>query len=336
MRLNQKVIINLSALSSIDTAGALLLLVLKEQLEEKKLSVSFKNGSKDTQQLLDLVQRYPLSLLKTKRGLSPFLLFISRIGQATFTLCFFSLQLLSFFGEVIVVFFQSLLRKIPFRFTALCANIQDVGVNAIPIITLISFLIGVVLSYQGVTQLRRFGAEIFTVNLLALGILREVGILITAVVVAGRSGSAFTAQIGTMALNEEIDAMRTMGLDPINVLVIPRLLALVISLPLLTFLSDIIGVLGGAFMTHILMDISFTQFIDQFKSAITPSTFWVGMAKAPVFAFLIALIGCFEGLQVKGSAESVGKQTTKSVVESIFLVIVADAVFSVLFSYLDI
>ncbi len=333
---NQRVIIDLSCISSIDTGGALLLLALKDHLESKKIPVVLDKGSSEVQDVLDLVQKYPLVLQTEQKRLSPYLLFLLRMGEAAVSLYFFTLQLISFFGEVFVGFIKSFSRRTPFRFTAFCAHLQDVGVNAVPIISLISFLIGVVLSYQGITQLRRFGAEIFTVNLLALGILREVGILITSIVIAGRSGSAFTAQIGTMALNEEVDAMRTMGLDPVNVLVMPRLFALIIALPLLTFLSDIMGLIGGAFITNTLMDLSYIQFIDQLKLAVTPKAFWVGIVKAPIFAFLIALIGCFEGLNVKGSAESVGRQTTKSVVESIFLVIVADAGFSVLFSYLGI
>lgn len=332
----KKVVIDLSRIADLDTGGALLLLALKKRLENKKISIVLDEENSEVQDILDLVQEYPLTLKSEQKPLLPYLLFLLRLGEAAVSLYFFTMQLISFFGEVFVGFVKSFSRRSSFRFTAFCAHLQDVGVNAVPIISLISFLIGVVLSYQGITQLRRFGAEIFTVNLLALGILREVGILITSIVIAGRSGSAFTAQIGTMVLNEEVDAMRIMGLDPVNVLVIPRLFALIIALPLLTFLSDILGLIGGAFITNTLMDLSYIQFIDQLKLAVTPKAFWVGIIKAPIFAFLIALIGCFEGLNVKGSAESVGRQTTRSVVEAIFLVIVADAGFSVLFSYLGI
>ncbi|HQS83423.1 MAG: hypothetical protein B7Y25_00670 [Alphaproteobacteria bacterium 16-39-46] len=332
----RKVIIDLSEIFKIDTGGAVLLLSLKKRLEDQKYSVKFENGSDETLQILNLVHHYPLNLEDTPKKSSAFRSFVLRLGEATVNLFSLTLQLTSFFGEVIVTLLQSLRKRSSFRLISFCSHLQDVGVNALPIVGLISFLIGVVLAYQGVTQLKRFGTEIFTVNLLALGILREVGILITAIVVAGRSGSAFTAQIGTMVLNEEVDAMQTMGLDPVNVLVIPRIMALMIALPLLTFFSDIVGLLGGAFMTHTLMDLSYVQFIEQLKLAITPTTFWVGMVKSPFFAFLIGLVGCFEGLQVSGSAESIGQHTTKSVVESIFLVIVADAAFSILFSYLGI
>ena len=205
-----------------------------------------------------------------------------------------------------------------------------------PIVCLLSFLIGVVLAFQGADQLRRFGAEIFTVNLLTLSVLREIGVLMTAIMLAGRSGSAFTAQIGTMQVNEEVDALRTLGLDPVEVLVIPRILALLISLPILTFLSDVMGILGGALMAVAVLDLTLSQFLRQLEEAITLTHFLVGMVKAPFFAYIIGIVGCYEGLRVSGSAESVGRMTTKSVVESIFLVIIADALFSILFSVLKI
>jgi len=199
---------------------------------------------------------------------------------------------------------------------------------------MIAFLIGVVLAYQGADQLRRFGAEVFTVNLLGVSVLREIGILLTAIVVAGRSGSAFTAEIGMMKVREEIDALRIIGADPIEVLVVPRLLALMIALPLLAFFADILALFGGGLMAVLALGIAPYQFLSQLEGAITPAMFWIGMVKAPVFAFLIALVGCYQGLSVGGSAESVGRLTTQSVVLSIFLVIVADALFSILFSYL--
>ncbi|MCG8548114.1 MAG: ABC transporter permease, partial [Alphaproteobacteria bacterium] len=181
-----------------------------------------------------------------------------------------------------------------------------------------------------------FGAEIFTVNLLGVIMLREIGVLIAAILVAGRSGSAFTAQIGTMQVNEEVDALRTIGLNPIEVLVLPRINGLLISLPILAFLSDIAGLVGGALMASMVLDVTFGQFLRQLETVLTLSHFFVGMVKAPVFAYIIAIVGCYEGLRVSGSAESVGRMTTKSVVTSIFLVIIANAIFSVIFSTLRI
>jgi phospholipid/cholesterol/gamma-HCH transport system permease protein len=201
---------------------------------------------------------------------------------------------------------------------------------------MISFLVGVVLAFQGADQLARFGAQIFTINMVGISVLREMGILLTAIVVAGRSGSAFTAEIGAMQVNEEVEALRVIGLDPMEVLVVPRVLALVIALPLLTFFADMMGLLGGGVMSVLLVDVSFGQYWRLLNNAISLNTFVVGMVKAPVFALLIALVGCFEGLRVTGSAESVGRLTTRAVVEGIFMVIIFDALFSILFSYLGI
>jgi phospholipid/cholesterol/gamma-HCH transport system permease protein len=214
--------------------------------------------------------------------------------------------------------------------------VEQTGVNALPIVGLLSFLIGVVLAYQGADQLRRFGAEIYTVNLLGAGILRELGVLMAAIIIAGRSGSAFTAQIGTMRVNEEIDALRTIGLDPVEVLVIPRLFGLLLTLPMLTLYANAMALFGGCMMAWAALDITIPQFIRQLQSSLYPSTFWIGLLKAPFFAAIIALIGCYEGFQVARSAESVGRLTTLSVVESIFFVIVTDAAFSIFFSVLQI
>ncbi|MGF1608030.1 MAG: MlaE family ABC transporter permease, partial [Kiloniellales bacterium] len=239
-------------------------------------------------------------------------------------------------GHTVIVFLRALLQPRRIRVTALVSHMERTGLDALPIVGLISFLIGVVLAYQGADQLARFGAQIYTVNLVGVGVLREMGIILTAIIVAGRSGSAFTAQIGTMQVNEEIDAMRTIGLDPMDVLVIPRVLALVLVLPLLTFYADIMGILGGAVMAMLVLDISFVQFIRQLNAAVPIWSFWVGIIKAPIFAFIIAMVGCYEGFRVIRSAESVGLRTTAAVVKSIFLVIVLDALFSILFSILGV
>ena len=226
--------------------------------------------------------------------------------------------------------------KTNLRFAAMMHQVEETGINALPIVGLLAFLIGVVLAYQGADQLKRFGAEVFTINLLGVGMLREIGGLITAIIVAGRSGSAFTAQIGTMRVNEEIDAMQTIGLNTVDVLVLPRIIGLVIALPLLTFFADIMGLIGGAVMCYFQLGITIPVFMRQLNEAITVNTLMVGLIKAPVFAFVIALVGCYEGFQVERNAASVGLLTTRSVVESVFLVIVLDAAFSVMFSVLGI
>jgi phospholipid/cholesterol/gamma-HCH transport system permease protein len=237
---------------------------------------------------------------------------------------------------VTVTFAGVVLRPGRLRVRAVIAHVERIGLHALPILGLLSFLIGVVLAYQGADQLRVYGAEIFTVNLLGVSILRELGGMMTAILVAGRSGSAFTAEIGTMKVNEEVDAMRTLGLDPVEVLVLPRLIAMVIALPLLTLFANLVALGGGAAMVVFILDIGLPQFLAQLGEAVHVSTFWAGMVKAPVFALLIGLVGCYEGLQVSSSAESVGRRTTRSVVESIFLLLVVDAAFSVVFAQLGI
>jgi phospholipid/cholesterol/gamma-HCH transport system permease protein len=204
------------------------------------------------------------------------------------------------------------------------------------IVGLLLFLIGVVLAFQGAEQLRRFAAEIFTADGLAVLVLREIGVLIAAILVAGRSGSAFTAEIGMMKVNEEIDALSTIGIDPIEVLVLPRINALLITLPLLTFFADAAALAGGTIMSVATLDVSYTQFARQLADAMSLKNLLIGLVKAPVFAFLIGMVGCYEGLRVTGSAESIGRQTTKSVVESIVLVIIADALFSIVFAALGV
>jgi phospholipid/cholesterol/gamma-HCH transport system permease protein len=211
-------------------------------------------------------------------------------------------------------------------------HIERIGIDAVPILGLLAFLIGVVLAFQGADQLRAYGAEVFTINLLGVSILREIGVLITAIMVAGRTGSAFAAEIGTMKVNQEVDAMRTIGLDPMETLVMPRLLALAITLPLLVFFANTMALAGGAVMVMLGLDLSFAQFVEQLSNAVQLNTLAVGLIKAPVFAVLIGIVSCYEGLKVSGSAESVGVHTTQSVVKSIFLVIVFDAAFSIFFS----
>jgi phospholipid/cholesterol/gamma-HCH transport system permease protein len=217
------------------------------------------------------------------------------------------------------------------RPTAVVRHVYDTGVTAIPIVALIGFLISVVLAFLSAQQLQRFGAEIFVVDLVTIGVLRELGVLLTAIIVAGRSGSAFAAEIGAMQLNEEVDALSATGADPYELLVLPRILGLVIALPLLTVIADVIGLAGGALLCRFLLDIPITQFVDRVSESIGTTTFWVGLVKAPVFAALIGLAGAYHGLQVQGSSRELGRLTTVAVVQAIFAVILADALFAVLF-----
>jgi phospholipid/cholesterol/gamma-HCH transport system permease protein len=326
------VVVDTSAVGAMDTTGAFL---LSQWLRHAGASdnAAFAAGNPAHHALVERVtlkERQPLA-----RPASPSLVLLARrTGRATFAFARAAANLLEFFGLVSVKLALVLLRPGRLRLRAVVAHVERIGLHALPILGLLSFLIGVVLAYQGADQLRAYGAEIFTVNLLGVSILRELGGLLTAILVAGRSGSAFAAEIGTMKVNEEVDAMRTMGLDPVEVLVLPRLLAMVVALPLLTIYASLMALAGGAVMVVASLGVTLPQFLNQLGEAVTLSTLWVGLSKAPVFALLIALAGCYEGLQVTGSAESVGRQTTKSVVEAIFLVIVADAFFSILFAQL--
>ena len=242
---------------------------------------------------------------------------------------------LSFIGRISVAFAHAW-ATLRLRPVSIARHIYDTGVTAVPIVSLIAFLISVILAYMGAQQLRRFGADIFVVDLVTVGVLRELGVLLTAIIVAGRSGSAFAAEIGAMQLNEEIDALRAIGVDPIEALVLPRLFGLVIALPLLTVLADLIGLVGGGLLCHALLGMPLVQYLNRAQSAIASTTFWVGIVKAPVFACLIAISGCYCGMRVRDSSRELGRLTTLAVVQSIFFVILVDALFAVLFMELDV
>jgi phospholipid/cholesterol/gamma-HCH transport system permease protein len=327
--------VDLGGVTALDTAGAWVLFRLLRRLETAGVQVALTGHTPAQAALLERMR----PVLDERKALArpavwPVRAMVERVGHAVFSFAERAQALISFFGVVAVVLVRTLARPGRVRFISLLSHVERIGLDAMPIVGLLSFLIGVVLAYQGAEQLRAYGAEIFTVNLLGVSVLRELGVLLTAIMVAGRSGSAFTAEIGTMKVNEEVDALKTLGLDPVEVLVVPRLLAMMIALPLLVFFADMMALFGGAVMSLVVLDISLEQFIAQFREAITTRMFWVGIVKAPFFAFLIAMVGCYEGLRVEGSAESVGRLTTKAVVESIFLVIVADAAFSIFFSYI--
>ncbi len=247
-----------------------------------------------------------------------------------------ALDLLGFIGAVSAGagrIFGSIKRL---RLPSVVRHVYETGLTAVPIVSLIAFLIAVIVAYIGAQQLRKFGGEIFVVDLVTVSVLRELGVLLTAIIIAGRSGSAFAAEIGAMKLNDEVDALRAMGMDPVEVLVMPRILGLVIALPALTIVADAMGLAGGALLSWYLVDIPLSQYIDRVQGSISEYTFWVGVIKAPVFAVLIALVGTLRGMQVRTSSRELGRLTTTAVVQSIFLVILADAVFAVIFMELDI
>jgi phospholipid/cholesterol/gamma-HCH transport system permease protein len=329
--------IDASQISRLDSAGAWLLLRTRRALEAAGAKVSDFNLPELYQPLLKSLDKAHKAEPRKSRIPTGFRGRLYKIGRATLHAYTQTISILDYLGRVTVEAGEAIAKpKGNLRVHALLHQIEETGINALPIVGLLAFLIGIVLAYQGADQLKRFGAEIFTINLLGVGVLREIGGLITAIIVAGRSGSAFTAQIGTMRVNEEIDAMQTMGLNTVDTLVLPRIIGLVIALPLLTFYSDVMSLIGGAFMCYFQLGITIPVFLRQLQEAVTVNTMLVGLIKAPVFAFVIALVGCYEGFQVERNAASVGLLTTRAVVEGIFLVIVMDAAFSVIFSVLGI
>ena len=266
---------------------------------------------------------------------SPSIGVLARLGMGAAAVFEQSMALLAFIGECAIAFAGWLAHPARIRWRPILFNIRSAGFDALPIVGLLAFLLGIVVAYQGADQLRQYGANIFVADLVGLSMLREFAPLITAIIIAGRSGSAYAAQIGAMSVSEEIDAMRTLGIAPLDMLVLPKIIALVIVLPLLTVFADVLGVFGGMLMARAQLDVGFPEFLDRFTKAVSVTAYLIGICKAPVFAGIIAVVGCFQGFRAKGGADSVGRQTTRSVVQAIFLVIVADALFSIVFSALD-
>ena len=332
----QRAVLDFSALERLDSTGALILQKLQSRLEANDVPVEIAGLSDDHRPLLEYAASITKADALTEPAHHPLLAMVERLGRGAVAACHEARNLTNFLGMAVVSAFRNLLNPGKIRFVSIISHIEQTGLNALPIVGLLSFLIGVVLAFQGADQLTRFGADIFTINLLGVSIFREMGVLLTAIVVAGRSGSAFAAELGTMQVNQEVDAMQTMGLDPVDILVLPRMLALVIAMPLLAVFANIMGIAGGGLMVVLTLDVSVAQFLERLSSAVSTQTFWIGIIKAPVFGLLIALTGCREGLLVTGSAESVGIHTTRAVVISLFLVIVADAGFSIIFSVLGI
>ncbi|MBW4093203.1 MAG: MlaE family lipid ABC transporter permease subunit [Proteobacteria bacterium] len=328
--------VDCGGLARLDTIGAWLLLRTKRVLEHRGVTVQPINVDPEYHALVHTIDhecRAPPVTLPPRHTVA---MRLERIGRGLCQAVHQGYLLIGFLGLIVFETLATVLRPRRLRVAAVVHQMEETGLNALPIVGLLSFLVGVVFAYQGADQLRRFGADVFTVNLLAVGVLRELGGLMAAIIAAGRSGSAFAAEIGTMNVNEEIDAIQIGGLNLTEVLVLPRLLGIVLTLPLLTFYSNVMGLIGGAVTCYFDLGISVPVFLHQLRGALAGGTFWVGLIKAPVFAFVIGLVGCHQGFQAGRNASSVGRHTTQAVVESIFLVIVADAVFSVLFARLGI
>ena len=333
---SRQVTFDIAGIELLDTAGGWLLHRTMNILRAEGTLVGVTGARPAQDALLSQIAASYRPCQITPPAPNPIVQCVERIGRVSLQVLDWAAEFVSFFGAVFAIAARTVVKPSRLRLTSTVFHMEEVGLNALPIVGLISFLIGVVLAYQGAVQLESFGAQVFVVDLVGVSILREIGILLTAIVVAGRSGSAFTAQLGSMKLHEEVDALRTLGLSPIEMLVLPRILALIISLPILAFVADLMGLLGGGLMCWVALDIAPLVFVDRLREAVDVWSFLVGIIKAPIFALLIAMVGCYEGLKVSGSAESVGRQTTRAVVEGIFLVIIADAFFSIFFGIIGI
>jgi len=325
---DKKIIWDVSDVSEFDSAGILLFSEYLERFQgETSLEVvGYSENQKEMYRLLR-TSTQKIEIHEKRSSLE-------RLGRNTFEIYTDIKEFITFIGHLFYTMFHTFFKPKDIRFKEMVYHIHQSGFNAIIIIGLTSFLVGMVISYQGSVQLAKFGADIFIVDTVAISITRELGPMITAIVIAGRSGSAYTAEIGAMKITEEIAAMRTMGFDPYAFLVLPRVFALMIALPLLIFFADIIGILGGMTAAHMQLGISMSMFIDRVYEVLEVKHYLLGMIKGPVFAFLIAAIGCFRGFQVSDNTESIGLHTTASVVNSIFLVIAFDALFSVIYTEL--
>jgi phospholipid/cholesterol/gamma-HCH transport system permease protein len=323
---------DIAAIAEIDTAGAWLLQRTAAAWEAGGLRTRYAGATDSFKILIEEVQsRSGAERPKLeKQGAAQQL--VEDVTKALTGVWGDAVQLTSFLGEVTAGIGRMIVQPWRFRPTSFVHHLDHAGLRAVPIIALICMLIGAVVMQQGVVQLKLFGAESFAVNMVAILALREVGILLTAILVAGRSGSAITAEIGSMKMREEIDAMRTLGIDPMDTLVLPRVLALVVALPLLTVLGDIMGLIGGGIMAYSYLGLDASNYIDKLHDTVKFRDFMAGMIKAPFAALIIGLVGCLEGLKVEGSAESLGAHVTSAVVKAIFLVIILDAIFAMFIS----
>ena len=326
--------INLQELNYLDTASSIFLNNLIDTLNKKYIHTDIVCLNKDILDTLELVkiQKLYSDKLEPSKKKS----YIQNVGKNAYLNYIGFLSFMAFIGKLFATKLHYLKSVKNIRYKEMAFEINESGVKALWIISLTSFLIGLVVAYQSAFQLKIYGANIFIVDMLGISILRELAPLITAIVIAGRSGSAFTAQIGAMKITEELDAMRTMGFDPYIYLVIPRIMALMIAMPLLIFVADMMGVIGGMVVANLDLGITTDLFLERFREVVAAKHFYIGIIKGPFFAFLIASIGIYRGLMVKDDTQSIGFNTTKSVVESIFAVIVCDALFSIAFTNLGI
>ncbi|WP_373069314.1 ABC transporter permease [Sulfurimonas sp.] len=326
------IVIDLNDLTFFDTTAAIFLEKFMKSLETQHISFELLCNSDDILDTINLVKKYSSTPSKKKKKKS----FLEAIGKRAYNNFLGFMSFFAFLGKLFSTKLHLVKNLHSIRYKETAFEINESAVKALGIIALTSFLIGLVVAYQGAYQLKTYGANIFIVDMLGISIMRELAPIITAIVIAGRSGSAYTAQIGAMKITEELDAMRTMGFDPYLFLVLPRIIALMIMMPILIFISDIMAIIGGMIVANIDLDITVNMFLDRFLVAIDVRHFYVGIVKGPFFAFLIATIAIYRGMAVKDDTQSIGFNTTKSVVESIFAVIMCDAIFSIIFTNLGI
>ncbi|MEM7082526.1 MAG: MlaE family lipid ABC transporter permease subunit [Pseudomonadota bacterium] len=332
-RNDDALIIDASGIASLDTAGAWYLTRSIQVLEQHQ-TVSLVGLSANHAGLMELVASHGVHQSDIPHEEHPG--FLEHIGRDTYSTANGYLAFLAFIGRLTMSSLRIALTPAQLRWSSVVKHIEEGGFDALPIVGLLTFLLGIVIAYQGGIALSTYGASIYTADFVGLAMVRELSPLITAIIVAGRTGSAYTAQIATMKVTEEIDALRTMGISPVEELALPKFFALLVALPLLTVFGDIMGLLGGMVMANSLLDVSFAIFVDRVTQTVSPTDVIVGVGKAPVFALMIAAVGCYQGFEVQAGAEQVGHQTTISVVQAIFLVLVTDALFSVVFSKLGI
>jgi len=332
----REIVIDASRIEEIDTGAMVFFISVRERLK-RRARLHVVGESPEFCRMFRLVKRYNRPLPHIVK--SPFAAvtdFLSAVGERALAMLGDFVLFLNFLGAATIAFFYSVLHPTTIRFKETSSNIFKAGTTAIPIIALSSFLVGIVIAYQSAVQLEKYGANIFIVDMIGISIPRELAPLITAIIVAGRSGSSYTAQIGVMKITEEIDAMKTMGFEIYRFVVLPRIFAMIVALPLLIFFADIVGIYAGMIVAKAQLGINATQFLDRLQNAVEVKHYLVGIFKGPFFAFIIAAIGCFRGFQVSGNTESIGKYTTMSVVNAIFLVVAIDALFSVIFTELGI
>lgn len=329
-------VIDMTQLEAIDTAGAWVIYRFNSRAMAKGHAVAYEGVKHNHQTLLKVVAEHEEHVNPIPPGQSPIWRLLDRIGVTIKESGRDFINLVAFFGEILATLGRAITEPKRFRGVSLVHHIEHAGFDALPIVTLISFLIGAVIAFMGADILDDYGLEVFTESLITHSFMREFGVMLTAIMVAGRSGSAFTAQIGSMKANEEIDALKSLGMDPMEILVLPRVLALVLSLPLLAFVATLSGIIGGGLVAWSVLQVSPSMFTAQMMATTDMNFFYVGITKAPFMAALIGIIGCYQGMRVEGTSESIGIHTTASVVQSIFAVITVDALFALFFLKLGI